>query len=365
MARIHITLVGGQRYPVYLGIIDRNPDVVVFVHSDKTQVDAEKIAEELPKNISISYEPFDPVDVEEIFDKAAILAKNAQENQQNEYSVNISGGTKLWSIAFYKYFINLVNAEIFYIDQNNYYWGLQPVSEHQTKVELKTDVVFRLNGQNVKPTNFHDFNQEDADTAKRLEELFDNGVFYGLVAEKNTHYLTYKQGIVEKNGNYLKWDSQSQSAEIKLYGKNYFLQSPHLFQLLFHFAWFEYQTAAFLSQWDYAKEILLNVKFSADVQNKDKNEVDVIVNTGFRLIFVECKTQITEATDIDKFRTVIKNFGGTGCKGLFLQREKLKPIVREKCAESGIICFSLKENKNNERSLFQILEKELFEINKK
>lgn len=365
MAHVHITLVGGQRYPVYLGIMDRNPDEVLFIHSKKSLEDAENIAAELHGSVKVSYDEFDPVDIEAIFTKTEALANIAKSKSENTYSINISGGTKPWSIAFYKYFLELNNAEVFYIDQNNYYWGLQPVSEHQTRVELKTDVVFRLNGQSVKATDFKLFNQEDAKAATELEKLFSIGNFYGLVSEKNDHFLTYKQGKVEKKGNYLAWNSAEQSIETKLFGKTYALSSPHLFQLAFNFGWFEYQIAAMLNQWEYTKEILLNVKFSADFQNKDKNETDIIINTGFRLLFVECKTQISQPNDIDKFRTVIKNFGGTGCKGLFVQREKLSPLVKEKCKESGIVCYSLKENQNSKQELFRLLESELFEINKK
>ena len=365
MAHVHITLVGGQRYPVYLGIMDRNPDEVVFIHSNKSLEDAKQIAAELRDSLKVSYDEFDPVDIEAIFAKTEVWANVAIRQPENTYSINISGGTKPWSIAFYKYFLGLDNAEVFYIDQNNYYWGLHPVSEHQTRVELKTDTVFSLNGQSVKYTNFKSFNQEDAKAAAELEKLFSIGNFYGLVNEKNEHHQTYKQGRVDKRGNYLAWNSAEQSIETKLFYKTYSLSSPHLFQLLFNFAWFEYQIAEMLSHWEYSKEILLNVKFSADFQNKDKNETDIVVNTGFRLLFVECKTQISQPNDIDKFRTVIKNFGGTGCKGLFIQREKLSPLVKEKCKESGIVCYSLKENQNSRQKLFRLLESELFEINKK
>ena len=72
-----------------------------------------------------------------------------------------------------------------------------------------------------------------------------------------------------------------------------------------------------LSSWEYAKEIIMNANFPYK-NNNPKNEIDIIVNTGNRLLFVECKTQINDITDIDKFRTAVKNYGGMGCKALFI-----------------------------------------------
>lgn len=137
--------------------------------------------------------------------------------------------------------------------------------------------------------------------------------------------------------------------------------------LVFFSGWFEYKVAEMLSHWKFAKEIILNVKFP--YQNAlPKNEIDVIVNTGNRLLFVECKTQIKDITDIDKFRTAVKNYGGMGCKALFITEATMKDTAAEKCKDSDILCFSLHDCGNlidSQKALFMKLETELFEINKK
>ena len=43
--KIHITLVGGQSYPVYLGIVETKPERVVLLCSKETKGSAEHIAE--------------------------------------------------------------------------------------------------------------------------------------------------------------------------------------------------------------------------------------------------------------------------------------------------------------------------------
>ena len=41
--RIHITLVGGQMMPVYLGIKNTNPDKIVLIHSSDSSQNAKQI----------------------------------------------------------------------------------------------------------------------------------------------------------------------------------------------------------------------------------------------------------------------------------------------------------------------------------
>ena len=46
MANVHIALVGGQTYPVYLGIAETSPDRVILVHSESSLAEAQRIAAE-------------------------------------------------------------------------------------------------------------------------------------------------------------------------------------------------------------------------------------------------------------------------------------------------------------------------------
>jgi len=122
-----------------------------------------------------------------------------------------------------------------------------------------------------------------------------------------------------------------------------------------------------LSKWDKGKNIYLNCHFPFK-PNVDKNEVDIIVNTGSKILFVECKTQITHTTDIDKFRSVVKGYGGIGSKGIFVTDAKMTDIAREKCKEHGLLSFSLQDDHlgmSNEKALAILLDSELFNINTK
>ena len=85
---------------------------------------------------------------------------------------------------------------------------------------------------------------------------------------------------------------------------------PHAIELAFNSGWFEYKASNMLNHWKRTKNICMNCRFPFKT-NVDKNEVDIIVNAGNKLLFVECKTQINKTTDIDKFNSVAKAYGGT------------------------------------------------------
>ena len=116
MAHIHIALIGGQSYPVYLGILERQPDGILLIHSSQSKKEAERIQQEV--SVKTHLLEFDPVDIQRIYSQ---LEKNFPKLSSDDiYTVNITGGTKLWSIAFYEYFKGYPNAKLIYIDQNNY-----------------------------------------------------------------------------------------------------------------------------------------------------------------------------------------------------------------------------------------------------
>ena len=137
--------------------------------------------------------------------------------------------------------------------------------------------------------------------------------------------------------------------------------------MAFNSGWFEFKVAKILSKWDKCKEICMNCKFPFR-EKVDKNETDILINTGSKVLFVECKTQINNITDIDKFRSVIKNYGGMGSKGLFVTNAKMTDIAKAKCEEHGILSFSLQDSHlglTEEKALQLLLESELFNINTK
>jgi len=372
---IHIALIGGQVYPAYLGIADQQPDVVILVHSNNTKNEAERIRSEFP-NRYIQLIEFNPVDIERIFRQTRDLLSKV--NAESIYTINVTGGTKLWTIAFYECFKKLDNARLMYIDQNNRIYDLSTMNSRLSTVQLNMDLLFRLNGTTVKSyTDYSEYTTEDLNCLRQIKSLrkCSYQLFNTMSIPNNVHILDPKEGALSfhtKDSGTLSWNKTNQCITVEMTtqkGKRReTLISPHVFDLFFYTGWFEYEVARILSKWEYAKEIRLNVCFPYQTDDKAKNEIDIIVNTGNRLLFVECKTQIFSITDVDKFRTAVKNYGGMGCKSLFITEAKMKPNAAEKCWDSGILSFSMNDCSSNfqpSEMLYTMLEQELFEINKK
>ena len=88
----------------------------------------------------------------------------------------------------------------------------------------------------------------------------------------------------------------------------------------------------------FGNKIIVNCIFKTKT-DAVKNEVDIIVNAGRKLIFVECKTQVFNTPDIDKFASVVRTYGGLGSKALFVTNTPMKAEAQEKCDEKGITTY--------------------------
>lgn len=379
MAHIHITMTGGQTYPIYLGIMAMQPDGIILVHSASTVEEAERVRRET--SVPTQMLELDPVNYGDIYLTVQKLCASLSEDDR--YTINISGGTKLWTIAFYEHLRSIKNVEIFYIDQNNLIYNLTTLAKpYRAQITLETETVFRLNGTKAKEyIPFSAYTAEDENELSTIKELRNTNInafnAFSLINKESwaDEFKKKPVGLWRLEGSSIKWNKISNTINVTIQDARNIphrirLKSPHCFEMFFHTGWFEYEVALKLAKWEYAKEIWMNVKFPYESQRNPKNEIDIIVNTGDRLLFVECKTQIANITDIDKFRTAVKNYGGMACKSLFVTYYAMKETAKEKCKDSDVIPFSIKDVEDNtffsvNEALHQKLNLSLKLINKK
>lgn len=366
MDKIHITLVGGQPYPVYLGIDYAATNTVILVCSRDTIGQAESLEKELA-NHSFTKVIIDPIDLGEISKEIQNLRKKIGEDKA--VSINITGGPKTWSIAMKEGFANRENTQFFYIDQNSKLWDYSTLKGEQLKFNI--DSLFRLYGN--RPTKYKtlsDFTEDDFMVAKTIREIRNRhiGPFSELVKK-----MQFRQDlIVEHKDSSLKWSPNEKKFTIKIgRTKPVELKSAHVRELLLNTGWFELEVAQILSKWDKVKEMRLNCIFPSLSSNKDKpkNEIDIILEVENKLLFVECKTQIYTITDIDKFSSAVRNYGGLASKGLFITEEQLNNEAKEKCLDNNILDFSLKGsahlNLDTDKMLYLLLNQEILNSNTK
>lgn len=380
MKKIHITLVGGQPAPIYHGIVATHPDKVVYVYSSSSKNSLSALKKEL--DIDSEELLLDPTDPQEILAAAVTLAKKYADD---EITVNISSGLKSWSHFFGVVFDRMENAAVVYMDQNNVLWNYKTLTSSRN-FNFDMHALFRLYGNSLDRNyrRYDNYTQEDKDCISKIEQIRlhnvkDFNLLTAVLTKEQSHILQHSSWgkfTLENSPSYVEWEKSSNNAigfvRIGLYNrkgwyKEMFMESENIVDVVFNSAWFELKVATILERWNKTQEICMNCRFPFKT-GADKNETDIIINTGTKILFVECKTQIAHPTDIDKFRSVVKAYGGMGSKGLFITDARMTDVAREKCKENGILSFSLQDDHkhlSSEDALIRMLDSELFNINTK
>ena len=371
MRKVHISLVGGQPVPVYIGIKDDGQaNTVVLVCSPQSREEAGRIKEQFPKR-NIILRECHPVDLVEIENVANQLK---EEFADYEKTFNLTSGTKLWSLTFFRIFHQHENARFVYVDQTNLITDILAKEAHRGKIDTFTR--FELYGSPL--TSFRSLDEYDDEDFRVLHEIEN-------IRKQNSwefYLLTKERGeggrLTTDNGSTLEYSLEEQWAKICLntfrgrYAKE--LHCPHLSDMLFHSGWFELKTARELRKNKQIGSIWLNCEF-ADAGGNLKNEIDIIAELGNRLLFVECKTMIHDTTDIDKFRSAQRNFSGTSSTGIFVtnDRPNAKSLSRydhamEKCKDNQILTFNFslwKDNPTGRPSLEKLINEQVLTQNKR
>lgn len=377
--KINISLVGGQPMPIYIGRLATLPDLMVLVYSKQTKREAETIKSKC--DIPIVLMEFPPTDYIAILNLAEAILRQFSNEQ---VVVNVSSGTKPWAVAFSMLSVGNENIQLLYVDQNNQVFNLSHKELMPTSFSLDIKTILSYNHQEASSySNLARYTEADHNVLEQTKRLrrFNFRDFTTLtIPAKDKEWknrLTKDSNpflSIPLTGSSILFEKKKNTVTISLNksdGKNMTvkLHSPHVSDIVFNAGWFEYQVATLFGEWNYTQEIWLNVKFPY-TNGQAKNEIDIIVNLGGKLLFVECKTQIFDITDIDKFRTAVKNYGGLGSKALFItDTEVMKPEALQKCNDNDIIPYCLRKNKNkpkeNMKDLFLLLEQELLNVNKK
>lgn len=364
--------------PVYKCIMAVRPDVVVYIYSKDSEPEYRRICS-MVEFEEDRQEPLDAVDPFAIRTRTESLLEKYQEDH---ITLNITGGLKSWAYFFTTSFVGRKNVDVLYLDQNNILWNYTKMSGADAGVHIDMQTSFRLTGNPlVKYSDLSTYTEDDDRVAQELEKLrcFNYTEFTSLLStlsKEDSHNLKNNQkGAVETRAfSSVKWEKSRtdgrEDVQIHLRkGMNsseLSLNSEHAVSLAFNTGWFEFKVARLLSKWHEAINVYLNCTFPY-APNLDRNEVDIIVETKSRLLFVECKTQVYNSTDIDKFSTVVRRYGGNASMALFVTESPMASMPQDKCRSSDILLFSLKDEKKQLRKhkdLFDMLDSSLNKIRK-
>lgn len=378
MSKIHITLVGGQTEPEYLGIIDENPDKVIFICSEQSKEDINNITDCLD-NCIFETVIIDPVNIVDIERKSISLYEKYTDD---EISINITSGTKIWSIIVYSVFSKHKNVKFIYIDQNNNVTNI--INKESHKIYMNVSTKFRLNGNELNHyTDYSSYTEEDLNILNTIEKIrkFNYEAFSKLtnpIEKSQQNMLNQKIGEFRlNNGSYISWNRNENTIKISLFNKAgvnkvFTLTSPNVSSIVFHSGWFELMIASYIAKNPNTQHVWMNCEFFSNNKystgNKTKNEIDIIAEMGTRLLFIECKTQIAKINDIDKFKSAVSNYGGLGSKCIFVTYFPPSEVAKEKCKDYSIPMFQANNrcpDYMNRNKFNEFVNKHLTTINRK
>lgn len=357
MPKAHIALVGGQPVPVYIGIEDdAQAQDIVLVCSRDSYVEAKRIKDNLPER-NINIEQCSPVDLHEI---ETLAARLKEQFADYELTLNLTSGTKLWTLSFFRIFADAPAVRFIYVDQSNRITDIVSKTSHTAQIDTLKRIA--LYGTPLKSyRSLDDYTHADFQAIAVIEELRQANTpeFRLLTSKEPSEALAKQENLYRetKNGSFLEWSPDKQAATMFI--EHWKTGAPierniacdHLEDILYNFAWFELKTACKLRENPHIRNIWLNCTFEYQ-QGNPKNEIDIIAEFGNRLLFVECKTMIHDTTDIDKFHSALRNFSGTSSMGLFVTNDRPYPRMKdnyqraiEKCRDNNILFFNFAKTK--------------------
>lgn len=343
MARVNISLVGKQTFPVFAQLIDGQPEQVVLVCSKQTQREAERIGRALGRKcpaMAVAIQTLGTTDHRAVLADIRAMA-DVYGRPGNEVTVNLVGGTKLWSLWFHQVFAGRACCVV--IDQNNVVLDVDTLECHRFDSQVITlDDIIGLAGVRIsRKTPLGHYTPEDIALIPKIEEMrrINPQAFLDLTINGQWDAFSMKHA----RGCELHYDRAAGviTAEMtnhrRSFTKPFTLQAPHVAEVLMNHGWFELKVALLLSRWPQARHVWLGLEVMPEQGGPTLNEFDVIIETtASKWVFVECKTQVYTPTDVDKFSEVSRRYGGMGCKVIFVTDVPMKPLAAEKCRQARI-----------------------------
>ncbi len=344
-----IVLVGGQVLPLYIGIKEFKPDNIHFIVT-KESVDRLSSLKPFLTNISFTEsfcDPFDFISVKSIC-KSIVDKIGAND----EVYFNITGGTKVMVLAV-QALIHEQNLHGFYINQDDKLLEIPEYAVRELSCKIATSEFFELSGHNTyRFKSISDYSSEDFKASSRIMSFCIRDYRYKLIMGHLSRNFKDSNSPIPDSGNFTvgkKIDFSWTVDTIEIKEKN---RSLHKFsskivnQLFFNSAWWELIVAQEINKWRKVKE--LHIQFELPFKTDSlhlKNEIDILINVGSKLIFVECKSGRVKQEDINKMKVVKDTYGGIISKSILVSFYMPAIGIIEKCKELGIDLFYLFDDK--------------------
>lgn len=338
MKKIHITLVGKETLPAYYLAKVLEADIVYVLATKQSKTEAGRLKRVLTDEgvkcvLNCDIDAFDINSVIQACEDIHHLC-----DIDSEVSYNLTGGTKPMAIGAYKV-AESRGARIYYTNSDSLMdWNA--FSSQPLELKVSNETIFALQGQTLKHMTVYEEDAGKLACARAIRQfLKDSGnrkVFSKLWKLYDECQLrsTYSAETFE-----YRFDNGclciSVNGEVRLD-----ICGDSARKLLFEGRWWETLVAQAVYEWsDGRYEVFQNVTFSprsAESIQNDKNEVDILVNIGNKMLFIECKSGRVTQDNINKMTVIRQNYGSDKSKSVLVTLWPLPDDLKEKARESHV-----------------------------
>lgn len=355
-----ISLFGGQLLPIYIGIKEFSPNKVYCIVSEESK-EGTIIFKELFREVKFNElvcEPFDFYSIKKnlknIIDKIDI---------NDEIWINLTGGTKIMLLAAQSV-ITDKQVKGFYINQDYSLIEVPSYSKKSINSQLTIKDFFSLSGHKTfTAKTLRNFTASDFNVSNEIELFAMSSKMYSKVTEairKKFRASMPDKGAEIMGNTSVKWDK----GVVEILNNNKLVisfKSNNVKELFFNAGWWELAVASEVTKWAKAKEVMVHCELPFKSDNKAlKNEIDILLNTGNKLIFIECKSGNIKQEDINKMKVIKQTYGGIISKSLLVSRFMPSQSIMEKCKELDIeiyYVYAFRRMVNPLKNIIRILDK--------
>ena len=338
MSKIHIALVSREALPVYYIIAELRPDKIHLIGTKESDDVMNRIENVLvQQGFDCCKHVTQPYDIKNCME---VCSRIQEQCEGDEVSYNLTCGTKPMAIGAMRCAQNH-GARMFYTDSKTMV-DINSLASSPLSARIDNETLFTLQGQRLKEWNGYAFDKARTECSLSIKEFIEDSpqAYECLMKE----YMRYRQLPKEYSCGKVDYcRTANKEINIEYNYVNVFSSTyPGAFDLLFKGRWWETLVADAVNKWSGGKyEIWTNVRFEPNTEqaNKlDKNEIDVLVNLGNTLLFVECKSGAFTQDNIYKLGSVCQTYGSYKSKGVIIAYRKnaIKKELVEKAHDEKI-----------------------------
>lgn len=347
MTNIQIALLGKETLPVYYPVKTEGADEVYIIRSNQNEEEAKRLKtvleeEHIPCHIDNVVGAFDLKSINEV-------CENIHTKLPEDCSVtyNVTGGTKPMFIGAL-WVARKHSARVLYTDSESLF-DLTNGEKTSLNVKMDLNTFFTLQGQKLKSSKPHTYDESVLKCC--------NKIMRKIIKNPKDFYNVYEplRNVYEKQPTLKLLEFKDKKAiftndQLTAYSNGiakFTFMHPRVMELVFAGRWWEELVANAVAKWANGRyDVWQNVTFYTKEEKKDKvkNEIDILVNLGTKVLFIECKSGSTDQNVINKMAFIRQNYGSDKSESILISFRTVREDLKEKAKDSKIMVIDYDNN---------------------